>query len=473
MRRLPIVTGRLAAVAAAAVLVVAVTGGWTTFVVVNAALGVLALGDGLAAVAVRRLSVERELPEVMSLHDDGELAWRVRNPSGRTARLHLADDVPASLRAGDRRAALTVPARAAVRQTTTLRPDRRGRFELEGVTVRSFGPLGLAGRQRRVPVLGVVRVVPSFRSREEAELRARRARLLEEGLRSVRERGSGTDFDRLRDYVHGDEERHVDWAATARLGRLIVREFRIERNQTVVALLDTGRLMAGRVRRLDAGRSWARAGTPVSATTAEATSLPTLTGVVESAEHTLPRLDHAMDAVLALATVTSRLGDRTGLVAYADRVRAAVPATAGRAQLRRLTDAMYDLEPQLVESDLSAALRATFQRFRRRALLVICSELAPGAVEETLLPALPMAVRHHVVVVVAVRDPALDALAVAEPHDAVGAHRQAAAVDALARRQSLTVRLSAAGARVVDEPPGRVAGALTDAYLDIKLRARL
>lgn len=457
MRALPLVTGRLAAVAAVAALVVAFApAGWGGFVAVNAAVAALAIGDGLAAVAVGRLSVTREVPEVVSLHDAAEITWRVRNPSRRPARLALADDLPASLRPGSRRTRLTVAARAEAGQSTAIRPDRRGRYDLEGVTVRSFGPLGLAGRQRRVTVASRLRVVPSFRSRDEAELRARRARLLEEGMRSVRERGSGTDFERLRDYVRGDEERHVDWAATARLGRLIVREFRIERNQHVVVLLDTGRLMAGRVRRLDGA----------------AVSLPDVTGV-ETAERTLPRLDHAMDAVLALATVTSHLGDRTGLVAYADRVRAAVPATAGRAQLRRLTDAMYDLEPQLVESDLAAALRDTLQRFRRRALLVVCSELAPGTVEETLVPALPMAVRHHLVLVAGVRDPALDALAAAEPGDALAAHRQAAAADALARRKALAARLGAAGARVVDEPPGRLAGALTDAYLDLKLRARL
>lgn len=456
MRSLPIVTGRLVLLAAAAAVLVAVApGGWVAFTAVDTALLAVAAADALAAPAVARLGLERQLPEVVPLRGQAELVWVVRNPTRRTARLRVADDLPPSLGAGTRRVRLSVAARSTATAATTLRPQRRGRVALAGLTVRSVGPLGLAGRQRRVAVPDRLRVVPSFRSREEAELRARRARLLEEGLRSVRERGSGTDFERLRDYVDGDEERHVDWAATARFGRVIVREFRVERNQVVVALLDTGRLMAGRIRRVDGDAS-----------------LPALTGV-EASEATLPRLDHAMDAVLALATVTSALGDRTGMVAYADRVRATVPATAGRGQLRRLTGAMYDLEPQLTESDLAGALQATMRRFRRRSLLMVCSELAPGTVEETLLPALPMAVRHHVVLVVGVRDPVLDALVASEPDDALGAHRQAAAADALARRRALTARLSAAGARVVDEPPGRLAGAVTDAYLDIKLRARL
>src|SRR5690606_11103589 len=111
-----------------------------------------------------------------------------------------------------------------------------------------------------------------------------RQRVLDDGLRAIRARGAGTQFEALREYVEGDDVRRVDWAATARTGHAVVRTYRAERNQQVLALLDTGRLTAGLV-----------------------------DGV--------PRLDHAMDAVLALGTIATRSGDRIGLLAFGATLR--------------------------------------------------------------------------------------------------------------------------------------------------------
>ena len=208
----------------------------------------------------------------------------------------------------------------------------------------------------------MLRVLPPFKSRDEAELRINRARILEVGLRSAQGRGAGTEFDQLREHAPDDEFRRIDWSATARTGKLIVRTYRAERNQTVLLLLDSGRVMAGRVE-----------------------------GV--------PRLEHAMDAVMMMTAVSTRLGDRTGMLAFGRTVRAVVPPSGGRAQLGRITDAMYDLDAQLAESDYRAAFTEAMARFRRRALVVILTELTEPVIAETLLPALPVMVRHHLVLI--------------------------------------------------------------------------
>src|SRR5204862_4906045 len=191
---------------------------------------------------------------------------------------------------------------------TTIRPSRRGRFSPTEVVLRVEGPLRLVARQGRRRLPGVLRVYPPFDSRDEAELRVDKARILEVGLRSAQGRGGGTEFDSLREYSVDDEFRRIDWAATARAARPIVRTYRAERNQTVVLLLDAGRLMAGRV-------------------------------------DDVPRLDHAMDAVMMLTAVATRLGDRAGLVAFDEGVRAMVGPGHARGQLARVTEAVYTLEP--------------------------------------------------------------------------------------------------------------------------------
>ncbi len=279
-------------------------------------------------------------------------------------------------------------------------------------------------------------MLPPFKSRDEAELRINRARILEVGLRSAQGRGGGTEFEQLREFSPDDEFRRIDWSATARTAKLIVRTYRAERNQTVLLLLDSGRVMAGQV-----------------------------DGV--------PRLEHAMDAVMMMTAVTTRLGDRAGLLAFGRQVRAVVPPSGGGSQLPRIVDAMYDLDAELAESDYRAAFSETMTRFRRRAFVVLLTELTEPVIAETLLPALPAMVRHHLVLVAGVRDPDVVGWARSVPTDAGEAYRKAAAVSAIDDRRRAIARLQGMGASVIDSPPGRLAPALADAYLKVKATGRL
>jgi uncharacterized protein (DUF58 family) len=134
---------------------------------------------------------------------------------------------------------------------------------------------------------------------------------------------------------------------------------------------------------------------------------------------------------------------------------------------------MYELEPVLAESDYRGAFTRTLARFRRRALLVVYTDLVEAAVGETLLPALPLIVRSHLVVVAAVQDPDVVGWADATPADASGTYRKAAAVAALEERRRTTALLRSRGATVVDAPPGRMPALLADAYLRVKATGRL
>jgi uncharacterized protein (DUF58 family) len=397
---------------------------------------VLVAADTVLAPAPWQVAVARELPAVLPLDGTGEVVWSLGNPSDRALRVALADDLAPSLGASTRRIQAVVPARGRIHTSAGLQPTRRGTFRPSEVTVRVTGPLGLVTRQAPRELAGHLEVHPSFRSRAAAELRLTRARVLQEGVRTIRGAGGGTEFESLRDHVEGDEFRHIDWAATARAGRPIVRTYRPERNQTVVVLLDTGRVVAG---------------------------------LVEG----VPRLDHGMDATLALGTVATRLGDRIGLLAFGGEVRTVVAPRRDRDQLRRLSSAMHALEPELAESGYHAAFRATLARFRRRALLVVVTELAAEAVQETLVPALPLVTREHAVVVASVRDPAVERLRDhpgGAPRDAYAA---AAATTVLDERARAAARLRAVGAEVVDAAPGELAARLVDRYLDVKATGRL
>ncbi|MGH9212300.1 MAG: DUF58 domain-containing protein [Acidimicrobiales bacterium] len=436
MRLLP--TRRLALVAALASVGVWAAPGdsWLWLLAVDGGLVALAIVDGLLGPPPRAIAVERRLPAGATLGGEGDLTWTIRNPTRRAARVLVADELAPSLRATTRDTGGRIPGRGQLQATVRLRPARRGRFRPRRVVVRVEGPLGLGARQGVRDLPGELRVFPSFRSKDEAELRIRRARMLEVGLRSARGRGGGTEFEQLREYGVDDEFRRIDWAATARSGKAIVRTYRSEQNQTVLALLDNGRVMAGRV-----------------------------DGV--------PRVEHAMDAVMALTTVATGLGDRCGLVAFDRDIRAVVPPRHGAGQLARVVDALYDLEPALVESDYAEAFSETLARFRRRTMLVILTDLVEHTVNEWLVPALPLIVKEHLVVVAGVADPDVTRWADNPPTDRSSVYRTAAAVSAIGERQRAVARLRGLGATVVDARPGRLASVLADTYLDIKATGRL
>ena len=435
---LPIPTVRLAFILAVAAVLTAVSpfGQPLSTLVVVGIIALLALVDLLRMPDPSVIEVERDIGASLPLGSETTVTWRVRNPTEQRQIVAIADEFAPSLGAANRRALATIPGRGTATITTTLQPSRRGRFRISELVVRLRSPWGLVERQRTRQMPQILRVLPLFRSRQEAELLVTKARQLDMGIRSARGKGGGTEFDQLREYTPDDEFRRIDWAATARTGTTIARTYRAELNQTVINLLDNGRVMAGVV----AG---------------------------------VPRVEHAMDAVMALTTVSTGLGDKCGLLTFDREVGAIVQPSRNRTQLGRVTDAMYSLEPALVESDYRGAFTAALRHFRRRTMIVVHTELLEAVAQEFLLPALPLISRSHIVVIATVRDPLVEQWASAPVTDAETAYRQSSATKALAERERTIAALKSKGALVVDAAPGELAGKLAETYLRVKAAGTL
>ncbi len=396
---------------------------------------VVGIADAALALAPSRLRLEREPLPAVRLGEPATSALLVTNPTGRRAHALVRDAWPPSAGAvGERHRLLLGPGERA-RLSTALRPTRRGDRHADRVTIRSFGPLRVAARQRSFPVPGTVRVLPPFESRGHLPSRLAALRQLD-GRSAVRTRGQGTEFDSLRDYVEGDDVRSIDWRATARRRTVVVRTWQPERDRRLVLVLDTSRTSAGRV-------------------------------------GDQPRLDAAMDAALLLAAVASRAGDRVDFLAGDRWVRARVTAAAHRpALLADLVDAMALLEPALLEASWPTLASAVTDTSRRRSLVVLLTPLEPAAVHESLLPTLPALTGHHRVVLASVRDPAVDALAsrratTDEVYLAAGAERT------LALRERTAEVLRRLGVDVVDAPPTLLPPRLADHYLLLKSQGLL
>jgi uncharacterized protein (DUF58 family) len=390
--------------------------------------------DVLLAPSPAVVSVERRPVGRVRAGTDTVSLLSVANTGRRPVRLLLRDAWQPSAGSRDNRHRLRLrpSEHAAVR--TPLRPVRRGELTALGVTVRTFGPLGVAARQQTRPVAGSLRSVPPFESRKHLPSRLARLRDLD-GRSAVRVRGQGTEFDSLREYVRGDDVRSIDWRASARTRDVVVRTWQPERDRRVVLVLDTSRVSAGRV-------------------------------------DDVPRLDSAMEAALLMTALAARAGDRVDVVAGDRRVRARLRLAGAREATSRLEDALAGLQPEIVEADWTALTGAVQALGRQRALVCLLTPLEPSAVEEGLLPVLPVLVAHHHVVLASVRDPELERMAQSragldEVYDA------AAAEQTLARRRATAGLLTTLGVDVVDAPAESLPPALADHYLALKARGLL
>ncbi len=427
-------TGRTGLVAVAGGLVIAVFGTGVASLIVNAAILAALAADLLFAASIAGLQVSRSGDTKIGLGQTGTTTLTLINSGHRRLRGVIRDGWRPSAVAQPGRSRIDLPAGRRVTVTTTLTPSRRGDVAAGLVTIRSFGPLGLAGRQRSLAAPFTVRVLPAFLSRKHLPAKLARLRELDGQHRSMI-RGQGSEFDSLRAYVLGDDVRSIDWRSSARRADIVVRTWRPERDRRIVIVLDTGRTSAGRV-------------------------------------GGIPRLDASMDAALLLTAVAVRAGDRADLIAADRRVRARVVG-AGRGEvLAAFTSEMALLEPDLIEPDIGLMTATVLGIARQRCLVVLLTDLNPAAIEEGLLPHIQLLSARHQVLLAAVADPRVAEMA-ADRGDPGAIYAAAAAIAAQAERSRIAALLRRHGVEVVDAPPDRLPPALADAYLSLKAAGRL
>nr|WP_218649012.1 DUF58 domain-containing protein [Paenarthrobacter nitroguajacolicus] len=407
---------------------------WSTVLFVAVGLLLLLVADLVVAASPARLALERRQPGNVTLEGETDSVVTVTNGTRRKLRAEVRDTWQPSAGAVNAAQSLVVPSGERRRMTVTLVPRRRGDLKSPHVTIRSFGPMGLAARQRTRTLPGQLRVLPPFHSKRHLPSKLRKLRELD-GRAAVQIRGAGTEFDSLRDYVRGDDVRSIDWRATARRTSVVVRTWRPERDRRVVIVLDTSRTAAARI-------------------------------------EDEPRLDTGIEAALLLAVLAERGGDRVDFLAYDRRIRARVESASKGNLLGQLVQAMAPLEAELIELDwqqVPAQVRAVSAH---RSMVVLLTALDGGAPEEGLLPTVAQLSRQHVVVVASVRDPLLSAMK-EERTTASQVFRAAAAERALLERSAVTAQLRQLGAEVVDAEPHDVPPLLADTYIRLKAAGRL
>jgi uncharacterized protein (DUF58 family) len=398
----------------------------------DASLLSVGLVDALLALRLRA-SVQRSAPEVMSLSRRNRVTLRVRAESRGVRTVQLMDDLFEGAKSADLPLQVRLRGKSSAVVDYHVEPTLRGAHTLGDHHLRLPSPLGLWTLQRRVSARHPVRVYPDLKQLQEFDALSRQDRELSL-VRASRHKGGESEFARLRDHVPDDDNRRVDWKATARRQKLTVREYQLESNQNILFMLDAGRVMTG----IDSG---------------------------------LSRFDHALNATLMLAHVAARGGDRVGALGFDDTLRVLVPPQAGSKASRSIIQATYDLFPRLVEPDFDLAFQSLTARVKNRTLVILFTHVIDFSAAETLLRRVRAISRRHLPLVICFRD--LDVEALANPKAASDIYSKGAAAEHLRWQKALIKDLRRGGALVLETTARELTGKLVTRYLEIKAQRLL
>ncbi len=318
----------------------------------------------------------------------------------------------------------------------TVKPLRRGDYSFGECNLRYTGVLGLVVRQHRYPVNAPVKVYPNLLEVRKYELLARRDQLFEIGLKNARRLGEGTEFERLRDYEHDDDYRRINWPATARLHKPITTDYQPERSQSVIIMLDAGRLMTA----------------PLGP---------------------LSKLDYAINTTLLLAYVAIVRGDRVGLLTFTDTVTGYWEPGKGRKQFLTLLEALYKVQPQQVASDYLRAGAFLSSRRSKRSLVVLFTDILDKEQADSMVRGFGRLAPRHLPVAVTMADSEVLQMARRDPKDTQQMYEKVIAQNLLDDRALALDALQRRGALTIDTPADKLTPAVVNKYLELKARGRL
>lgn len=399
----------------------------------GAALLVATVADLAIGPRPSRLTIAREPVRHFALRVSARIGYAVENRSGYDVRVGTVESPARTIAYDDDEAIGDVPPRSRTTFSRAVTPVARGADAFGTIYAWYENRLGLIRRRLVVPAPAPFRVYPDLSAVERYGALHMRNRLIEAGLRKMRLKGTGTEFESLRDYASGDEFRAIDWKASARRGKLIVAQHEVERSQNVMIVLDCGRLMTPR---LEDQR----------------------------------KFDFAITAALSVATIAGLANDKVGAVAFARDILAASAPRSTRASIAGLSEMLYDLEPRFEESDYAKAFAYLRDRLHKRSMIVFFTDVIDPVAQSAVLAELGTLAKRHLVVCVFMNDAAVANALAAPVTGANGAYEAAVALGLDHERRAAAATLNARGIITIDVPARKLTTALIDQYLRVKAR---
>lgn len=402
-------------------------------VAVDVLAAMLVLVDMLTLPAAHAFQVRRQHDPVLSLGARNRIEIVLEHTLTTPHYARLRDEPPPDTEWDTREFAVKLLPNQPTTVAYHLTPRYRGEARFEDIFLRVEGRLRLVAQTYRLPARERVPVYPNLLQMREYDLLRHRGLLRQMGFRQYRLRGIGSEFESLREYTPDDEFRKIDWNATARRGKLIVRDYQAERSQNVLLLLDAGRNMLAEV-------------------------------------EGMRKFDTVLNTALMLAYVAVQMDDKVGAMVFADEVDQFVPPQRGRAQVAQLTERLHAVQPRLVEPDYLYMITYLARRWRKRSLMVFFTDLIDPDSSRMLLHAVSALRKQHLCVVVTVADPRLRAWSQQLPDSPQTLYRRAISTQVLTDRFAAIRTLERMGVHAIDSAPETLVADLVNYYMQVKAR---
>ena len=401
-----------------------------SFAGITAVLALFAL-DAFATRSSRALQIDAAAPAILFVGAGNLMTLKVADMNDRPlpelfVRLETNDLV-------DAEPTRTVPESGEL--TYELNIPKRGEARLEAVWMRWLGPFGLAAKQIRIASDLVRPVQPDIRALRSDAIRFI-TREADFGIKSQNDKGDGSEFDAMREFVPGMDRRSVDWKASARHMSLMAKEFRTERNHNVILAYDTGRLMCERLGELS-------------------------------------RLDHAVHAGMLLAYASLRGGDRVGVYGFDTQPRVMTGLVRGNAAFSKLQAEMAKLEYSPLDANYTLGLTRLSSGLNRRSLIILFSDFVDTTQAELMVENAARLAKRHLVLFAVFEDSDLERMIAKRPDTTEDVTRAVIADNLVQERRRVMKRLERLGIDVLEAPVEQFSSQLLSRYLTILRQERI
>lgn len=379
----------------------------------------------------RKLAIRTENAIDIIIHNHAPISINVR----------IRDEVPAEFRQRSIDQVISASLKPLHSQTITyhVKPTRRGEYHFGSLNLRWESVWGLFVQQAAYAVPTEARVYPNLLKIHEYEQLARKGQQMFAGLRLLRHRGDGGEFEQLRDYLPDDDYRRIYWKATAKYGKPITIDYSPERSQNIIMLIDTGRQMLTR---------------PL--------------GVARTT-----RLDLIINAVLLFSYIAISRGDRFGLMTFDEKVHRYLPPRSGMGQFYFVVESLYDVEARLVDPDYGRALQYLHTQRQNRSLIVLLTDPTGQEAADSLVGQLGAFYPRHLPMCVTLSDPVVLDTARRTPYNTDAIYQRAMAEQILDERQLWLNRLNQQGVMTLDVPAYELTASLINKYLEMKDKSQI
>lgn len=380
-----------------------------------------------------KVTVEREVPPVLSLSDENEIILKVINSAPQDLECSIIDEIPVEFQKRDFEINIKLAAESRNETSYFLRPVERGEYAFGKIHVFIKSNLGLLERRITSSVEAVVPVYPSILQMKQLELKAFERTTNQDGLKKIRRIGHSYEFDQIKNYVKGDDFRSINWKATSRHNGLMVNSYQDERSQQIYCIIDKSRVM----------------------------NMPFAD---------LSLLDYAINSTLALSNIVLKKYDKVGLITFSNKLGSIIKADRKAGQLNKIIHALYKERDHKLEANYQLLYHATRRLIPSRSLVLMYTNFESMYALNRVLPMLRRLNRFHLLVVVFFENTEIKDFASQPASTLEGIYTQSVAQKFVSDKEQMVQKLKQFGIQSVLTRPEDLSINTINKYLELKAR---